>query len=59
MDWRTHRCTHTELHCSKPLLYGRCLPQFSIESMHHASIMHSNINTCCQNYVGLVQAEAV
>ena len=25
MDWRTHRCTHTELHCSKPLPYGQCL----------------------------------
>ena len=56
MDWRTHRCTHIELHSSLSRMGNAS--QFSIESLHHLKIMHSSINSCCQNYVGLVQAEA-
>ena len=38
MDWRTHRCTHTELHCSKPLPYGQCL---TIQHLEIASLEHN------------------
>ena len=31
--------------------------QFVTNSLHHSSIMHTDINTCCQTYSGLVQAD--
>ena len=31
--------------------------QFVTDSLHHSSIMHTNINTCCQTYSKLVQAD--